>query len=169
MDIKWKDENGNIFNADDNSIRYLEDGEKTTVKKNEVKKVTFDEGLLCFFTDFSSLDPKLIVAVPKKRTRDGVKIFNNYDKTGEMLKKKSSNFILNLILDSSMIMGNPLGGIAVFIGIFSLLLIILTGVLKSAFGDTGLIIARIIVLVYPVYTIISYIFIFVKRKKLKEN
>lgn len=169
MNIKWKDDHGNIFNADDSSIRYLDDGKKTQIKKEDVKKVNIHEGIISIYTDVDSSDAEIISIIPKGKERDAKKVYNNYDRTGKMLKGQSGNFLLDLILDSSLIMGNPLGGILAFVTGGSLAIIFLSKIFTAVFGNVGIEILRIILFGYIGYVAISYIFTFIKRKRLKEN
>ena len=168
MDIKWKDDNGNIFNANNKSIKYLSsDGTKVILKKEEVKKVTLEEGILCVYSDFDG-DTDIITVVPKKNNRDAVKVFNEFDKTGKMLKRKSSNFLLDLILDSSLIMSSPFGGIAALVIIFLGLFMFVAGAVKEIFGEVGFLAFRLLLLGYPIYILIKYILLRIKRAKMKE-
>ena len=170
MDIRWKDEEGNILNANNKNIKYLsaKDNTKTILKKEEVKKITVEDGLMNIFKDFEN-DLALTIVIPKRNKKDAVKIFNEYDKTGTMLKGKSSDFLLDLILESSVILGNPFLGIAVIIFIALILFAILTYILSIIFGDAGIIIVRFLVIGYPIYLVISYILLRIKRRKIKEK
>ena len=170
MDVKWKDGAGNILNANKEKIIYLdiEENKKTIIKNEEVKKITIEDGLMNIFVDFNN-DLALTIIIPKKNKRDAVKIFNEYDKTGTMLKRKSNNFLLNLILESSMVAGNPFLGIAAIIFIVAILLLTLTNILNIAFGDAGIIIVRILVFSLIAYAIISRVLVRMKRKKIAEK
>lgn len=163
MDVKWKDGEGNILNADDMKIKYLSaNGEKYIISKDKIKKITIEDGLLNIFKDFDN-DLELTVVIPKKNKRDAVKIFNEYDKTGKMLKRKTGNFLIDLILESSV--SNPIYGLSGII----LVLLILIRFVEAVFGEIALSVIRIAIISYVAYLIISYIFLRVKRKKLKEN
>lgn len=165
MDIKWKDGKGSILNANKDKLIYLDvdTNVKTTIKREEVKKITIDDGLMNVFKDFKN-NLALTIVVPKKSRRNAVKIFNEYDKTGTMLKRESSNFLLDLILESSVILGSPFLGI----GVILFVILILFSVVVLLFGEIGLILARVLIFGYPIYLIISHILLRIKRKKLKE-
>lgn len=167
MDIKWKDGNNNILNANSEVIKYLNSSNDKMIvlKKEEVKKIVIEDRLMNIFKDFEN-DLVLTIVIPKGKNRVAVKIFNEYDKTGKMLKGKSSNFLLDLILESSMIAGNPLFGITAFIFIGSVLFLVFMRILDKTFGNIGVEIARILILGYPVYLLLSYIFTRIKRKRI---
>lgn len=115
------------------------------------------------FKDFEN-DLVLTIIIPKGSNRDAVKIFNEYDKTGTMLKGKSSDFLLDLILESCIILGNP------FIGIGAVLFVVavFVGLLNLILGDIGVVIARILILGLPIYMLFSHIFLKIKRKRVME-
>lgn len=173
MDIKWKDGKGNILNANKERIIYLdaETNIKTTLRKEDIKKITIEDGLLNIFKDFKN-DLVLTIVIPKKNKRNAVKIFNEYDKTGRMYKKGTGNILLDIFLDAfvdfSLALINP---IAAFLTI-PLVLLLIFGIAKiimeSLFGDIGTYIAYIILFGYPIYIIARYILLKIKRKKLKE-
>lgn len=169
MDIKWKDENGNILNANDERIIYLDakNNIKTMLKKEEIKKITIVDGMMNLFRDFEH-DLAITIIIPKKSTRNAVKIYNKYDKTGKMLKKESSHFLLNLIIESSLAFGTPfLGmGAVIFSALFAFNM--LGYFMEPILGDIWIILVRLIVFGYPTYILLSYIFTKVKRKQIKE-
>lgn len=169
MDIKWKDGEGNFLNADNEKIKYLtSDNIKTVIKKEEVKKITIEDGLMNFFIDFDN-DLELTIVIPKGSKRDAVKIFNEYDKTGRLLKRNSGNFLVDLILDSSVVTFNPFTGILVIFTAIVCLFAILVTLPMGIFGeDLGILISRILIIGAIAYTIISHIWLRVKRKGLKE-
>ena len=169
MDVKWKDGEGNILNADNEKIKYLDvkDNLKTVLKKEEVKKITIEDGLMNIFKDFDN-DLEITIVIPKGSNRDAVRIFNEYDKTGTMLKGKSGDFLVDLILESSMV-GNPFLGITAFLFIFAVLLGISIRFATFMFGDIGITIVRIIFFGYPVYVLLSYILLRIKRKTIMEK
>lgn len=166
MDIKWKDENGNILNANNERLIYLDanTNEKTKLRKEEIKKIVIEDGLMHIFKDFEN-DLVLTIVIPKKNQRDAVKIFNEYDKTGAILKGKSGDVLLDLILESSLVLGNP------FIGIIAVLFIvaIFIGILNVVFGEIGVIIARVLLVGLPTYLVLSHIFLRIKRKNRMEK
>lgn len=170
MDIKWKDGEGNILNANDKNIKYLSasDNVKTSLNKEEVKKITIEEGLMNFFKDFEN-DLELTIVIPKGSKRDAVKIFNEYDRTGRLLKRNSGNFFVDLILDSSVVTFNPFIGILVIFTAIMCLFAILVTLPMGIFGeDLGLLISRILIISAIAYAIISNIWLRIKRKRLKE-
>lgn len=162
MDIRWKDENGNILNANKERLIYFdaETNEKIKLKKEEIKKIIIEDGLMHIFKDFEN-DLALSILIPKKNKRDAVKIFNEYDKTGTILKSGSGDFLLNLILESSLIMGNPFFGIIVILFAVAIFIIILS----VALGEIGVIIARVLIIGLLIYYVLSYILLRIKRKK----
>lgn len=169
MDIKWRDGEGNILNANKERVIYLDvdTDMKTTLRKEEIRKITIDDGLMNIFKDFDN-DLALTIVIPKKNKRNAVKIFNEYDKTGRILKGKSNNFLIDLILESSVITGNPLTGLGAILFIFIVGFGIFTW-FATLFGDVGLIVARIIIVGIPIYSIATYILLKIKRKNLKEQ
>lgn len=169
MDIRWKDGKGNILNANKEKIKYLtSENEKTTLSKEEVKKITIEDGLMNIFTDFKN-ELALTIVIPKKNKRDAVRIFNEYDKTGKMLKRKTGNFFIDLILDSSVVTFNPFTGIIIIITLAIALLLLFVTIPMSIFGmDLGLIVSRVLIIGALAYTIITRILIRIKRKRLKE-
>lgn len=169
MDVRWKDGAGNILNANNERIIYYESetDNKIKITKEETKKITIEDGLMNIFRDFES-DLALTIIIPKKSKRDAVKIFNEYDKTGKMLKGKSSNLLLDLILESSVILGNPFLGLSLFLLIGSIIFLLLVYVLDFTFGDFGVAIVRVLSFGYIIYSVASYFLIRIKRKKLKE-
>lgn len=170
MDVRWKDGKDNILNANKEKIIYFdsETGTKTILSKDEVKKIIIEEGLMNIFKDFEH-DLALTIVIPDKNKRDAVKIFNEFDKTGNMLKRKSNNFFMDLIFESSLILGNPFLGITALLFIAAIILNILTYLTLWLFGDIGLLALRIVFFGYPIYAIISYIHLRVKRKKMMEK
>ena len=170
MDIKWKDGNGNILNANKNRIIYLDANTniKTTIKKEEVKKITIEDGMMNIFKDFEN-DLELTIVIPKGSKRNAVKIFNEYDKTGTILKGKSNNFLIDLILESSVITGHPLTGIVAILFIVSIILLIATLIIYKIFGEAGMFVLRVIIFGYPIYAVMSYIYLRIKRKKIMER
>ena len=70
MDIKWKDGEGNILNADSKCIKYLEakDNVKTVLQKEEVKKITIEDGMMNVFRDFED-DLAVTIVIPKGQNR----------------------------------------------------------------------------------------------------
>lgn len=165
MDVKWKDGKGNVLNANKDRIIYLysDNKVKTIIRNDEIKKITLIDGLMHIFGDFED-DLILTIIIPKKHSRNATKIYNEYDKTGEMLKGKTGNFLLDLILESSVILGNPLIGITATIGIF----LILLRVLEYFIGDIVLILARVLIIGYLIFSVMTYALVRIKRKKLKE-
>ena len=103
---QWKDGEGNILNADSKCIKYLEakDNVKTVLQKEEVKKITIEDGMMNVFRDFED-DLAVTIVIPKGQNRAAVRIYNEYDKTGKMLKRKSGSFLLDLYLESSIATG----------------------------------------------------------------
>lgn len=171
MDIKWKDGNGNILNVNESRLIYLDviTNVKTIIKREEVKKITIEDGLINIFTDFEN-DLALTIVIPKRNERNAVKIFNEYDKTGKMLKRKSGNFFIYLILESSVITYNPFTGILFILGIVIISLGLIIKLPIFILGeDLGLLISRVLVIGLIVYTITSYILLKIKRRKLKED
>ena len=170
MDVRWKDSNGNILNVNKERLIYFEADEdiKTVLKREEVKKIAIEDGMMHIFRDFEN-ELVITIVIPKKNKRSAVKIFNEYDRTGKTLKGKSNNFLLDLILESSVIIGNPLAGIIAIGFIILIPLNLLMYFIRDIFGNPGLEIVRVIVIGYLVYSVISYIFLRIKRKKLKEN
>lgn len=168
MDIRWKDGEGNILNANKNRIIYLESSvnTKTIIKNEEVKKITIEDGLMNIFRDFEN-DLIITIVIPKKNTRNAVKIFNEYDKTGIMLKRKSGNIMLDLILESSVITGNPLTGILAFLFIALVVFSLLLKLLGIVFGEYGHMVARFLIAGSLIYVLISYIALRIKRKSKK--
>lgn len=169
MDIKWIDGEGNVLNADNEKIKYLtSDNIKTVIKKEEVKKITIEDGMMNVFKDFEN-DLELTVVIPKGNKRNAKKIFNEYDRTGRLLKRNSGNFFVDLILDSSVVTFNPFTGILVIFTAIICLFTILVSVPIFILGeDLGLLVSRILIIGAIVYTIISYIWLRIKRKSLKE-
>lgn len=170
MDVRWKDENGSILNVNSEKFKYLDarENSKTILKKEEIKKITIEDGLMNIFKDFEN-DLVLTIIIPKGSNRDAVKIFNEYDKTGIILKGKSGDFLLDLLLESSIATGNPFLGITAILFIFVILLSLFIRFATILFGNIGLNIVRVIFFGYPLYILLSYIFLRIKRKKLKEN
>lgn len=170
MDIRWKDSNGNILNANKERLIYFEvdDDIKTVLKGEEIKKITIEDGMMHIFRDFEN-NLVLTIVIPKSSKKKAIKIFNEYDKTGRSLKGKSSNFLLDLILESSVIIGNPFAGIVAIGFIILIPLNLLLYFVRDIFGELGLGVVRVIVIGYLVYSVISYILLRIKRKKLKEN
>lgn len=170
MDIRWKDGAGNILNANNEKLKYLTCGnEKTILKKDEIKKITIEDGLMNVFKDFHN-DLAVSIVIPKGHKRDAVKIFNQYDKTGTILKRNSGNFFVDLILDSSIVTFNPFTGIAVILAAIIFLFAILITLPVSIFGDEiGLLMSRVSIIGAIGYIITSYALLRFKRKKLKEN
>lgn len=166
MDIRWKDENGNILNANKERLIYFdaETNEKIKLKKEEIKKIIIEDGLMHIFKDFEN-DLVLSIIIPKKNKRDAVKIFNEYDKTGTILKSGAGDFLLNLILESSLIMGNPFFGIIVILFAVAIFIIILS----VALGEIGVIIARVLIIGLLIYYVLSYILLRIKRKRRMEK
>lgn len=164
MDIKWKDGNGNILNADSDRIIYYEKETDNQIKitKDEVKKITIEDGLMNIFRDFKS-DLALTIIIPKKNNKGAIKIFNNYDKTGKSLKGKSNNFLLNLVLESSV--SNPIFGLSGVAFVLSVLIIFI----RVRFGQIALDIMQILIIIYIIYSIALYILTKIKRKNLKES
>lgn len=169
MDIKWKDGEGNILNADNKCIKYLDikDNTKTVLKKEEIKKIVLEDGMMHIFRDFQD-DLIITIIIPNGMNRKAVKIFNEFDRTGKMLKRKSNNFFLDLYLESSVATGQPLLGIAVLLLICSLMIFGLFWILNKIFGDVGYIIARILIIGYIAYSIVSYIVLRIKRRIRKQ-
>lgn len=163
MDVKWKDGEGNILNANNERIIYygVETDSKTKLTKEEVKKITIEDGLMNIFKDFEN-DLVLTIVIPKKSKRNAVRIFNEYDKTGEVIKGKSNNFLLNLILESSI--SNPIFGLS---GI-AFALLVLVRFIQVAISEVVVDVIKIIVIGYIAYSIILYVLTKIKRKKLKE-
>ena len=66
MDIRWKDGEGNILNANEEKIIYLDadTDTKTVLRKEEVKKITIEDGLMNIFRDFEN-DLVLTIVIPK--------------------------------------------------------------------------------------------------------
>lgn len=171
MDIKWKDGNGNILNANKERIIYLdaETNIKTTLRKEDIKKITIEDGLLNIFKDLEN-DLVLTIVIPKKNKRSAVKIFNEYDRTGKIIKGKSNNFLLDLILESSVVTGNPFTGVLVMLVTIIFLFALIVTLPMYIFGeDLGLLVSRILIIGAVVYTILSYIILRIKRKRLKED
>lgn len=170
MDIRWEDGKGNILNANKEKIIYLDvdTNIKTKLTKEEVKKITIEDGLMNIFKDFEN-DLALTIVIPKKNKRDAVRIYNEYDKTGTILKGKSNNILLDLILESSMVVGNPFFGLTAIVFTASILFLALTRILNLIFGDTGIIIARILIFGYIAYIAMSYILLRINRKRIKEK
>lgn len=170
MDIKWKDGQGNIINANKKRLIYLNvsNNVKTVLLKEEVKKIAIEDGLMNIFKDFEN-DLELTIVIPKGRSKDATRIFNEYDKTGAMLKGKSNNFLLDLIFESSMVAGNPFFGLSTIIFIVAVLLLILTRILSFIFGNVGITIARTLILGCIVYVILSHIFVRINRKRIMEK
>lgn len=174
MNIAWKDGEGNILNANREKIIYMDvsKDKKTIIKKEEIKKITIDDGLMNIFKDFKN-DLVLTIVIPKGSKKDAVKIFNEYDKTGDMYNKGTGNILtdvfLNVFLDLSLSLINP---IAVMLAV-PLILLIMFNITKliaeNLFGNIGTYIAYITLLGYPTYLIIQYIHLRIKRKNLKEN
>lgn len=169
MDIKWKDGEGNILNANSEKIIYLnaKDNKKITIQKDKIKKITIEDRLMNVFKDFQN-ELIISIVIPKKNKRDAVKIFNEFDKTGEMLKGKSSHFLLNLILDSSFILGNPFIGIGATIFIGTILFLFITDIMGPIVQEVFLTLVRAILFGYPAYLLLSYIRTKIKRKRIKE-
>lgn len=169
MDIKWKDENGNILNVNDQRLIYLDakSNIKIIFKKEDIKKITIVDGMMNLFRDFEH-DLAITIIIPRKRTRDAVKIYNKYDKTGEMLKKESSHFLLNLILESSLAFGTPFLGMGAII--FSTLFVfrVVGYFIEPILGDIWIMFIRLVVFGYPIYLLLSYIFTKIKRRQIKE-
>lgn len=170
MDIKWKDGEGNILNANKERVIYLDADTdiKTVLRKEEIKKITIEDGLMNIFKDFEN-DLALTIVIPKRNKRDAVRIFNEYDKTGTMLKLKSSNFLSDLILESSMVAGNPFLGLSVIIVIVAILFLVLIKILNIAFGDFGTDIARVLIFGFLAYIVISHIMVRINRKRIMEE
>ena len=170
MNIMWKDENGNIINANNERLIYFDAGtnEKIKLKKEEIKKIVIEDGLMHIFKDFEN-DLVLSIVIPKRNKRDAVKIFNEYDKTGTILKNGAGDFLLNFILDlifeSSLTTGNPLFGITLILITVAVFIIILSVV----FGEIGAIIARVLIIGIPVYLILSFVILRIKRNRRMEK
>lgn len=170
MDIRWKDENGNILNANNERLIYLdaETNEKIKFKKEDVKKIVIEDGLMHIFKDFEN-DLVLSIIIPKKNKRDAVKIFNEYDKTGTILKSGAGDFLLNFILDlifeSSLTTGNPFFGIMLILFIVAIFI----AILSIALGEIGAIIARVLIIGLPIYFVLSFILLRIKRKRRMEK
>lgn len=170
MDIKWKDLEGNILNAEKERIIYLDvkNNVKTVIKNEEVKKIVIENGLMHIFKDFED-DLALSIVIPKKNKKDANKIFNYYDKTGKILKGNTGNFLIDLILESSLATGHPLTGVVAIFFLFSFSLLIVVSLLDKLLGNVGVIIARILIIGYPMYLIGLRIQTRITRKKLKES
>jgi hypothetical protein len=170
MDIRWKDGNGNILNANNERIIYYEaeTDNKIKITKEETKKITIEDGLMNIFRDFES-DLVITIIIPKKSKKDAVKIFNDYDKTGKMFKGNTNNFLLDLILESSVIIGNPFAGVVAFGFIILISINLLLYFAKYMFGEVGIDIVRIMLFGYLIYSVISYVSLRIKRKHLKED
>jgi len=166
VNIMWKDENGNIINANNERLIYFDAGtnEKIKLKKEEIKKIVIEDGLMHIFKDFEN-DLVLSIVIPKRNKRDAVKIFNEYDKTGTILKNGAGDFLLNFILESSLIMGNPFFGIIVILFAIAIFIIILS----VALGEIGAIIARVLIIGLPIYFVLSFILLRIKRKRRMEK
>lgn len=171
MDIRWKDLAGNIINADSKSIKYYDakDDVKTVLNKEEVMKIIMEDGLMHFFRDFEDNDLALTIVIPRKQNRAAVKIFNAYDKTGKMLKRKTGNFFLDLILESCVILYNPILGIVAILCIASLLLLGLIMLIDEVFGDFGIAVVRILIIGYLAYIFLSYIYVRINRKIIAKD
>ena len=173
MDIRWKDGKGNIINANKERIIYLNASTdtKTILRNEEVKKITIEDGMMNIFKDFEN-DLVLTIVIPKGNNRNAVKIFNEYDKTGTMYKKGAGNILLDVFLDTfvdfSLALINPIATLFILL----LTLILMFGITKlifeNLFGDAGTYIAYALLLCYPLYSIVRYALIRIKRKKLKE-
>lgn len=170
VDIKWKDLEGNILNANNDRLIYFESKKdvKTTIRKKEVKKITIEDGIMHIFKDYDN-DLVLSIVIPKKKKKDANRIFNYYDKTGNMLKGNTGNFLVDLILESSLATGHPLTGVVTIFFLFAFALLVLVSLLDRVLGELGIVIARILIIGYPSYLILSRIRIRIIRKKLKEN
>lgn len=121
------------------------------------------------FTDFKN-DLAISIVIPRKNKRDAVKIFNEYDKTGTMLKKKSNNLFIDLVLESSITTGNPTFGIVAFIISVAILLLIVDNVLGLIFGnEVGNMILRLTIFGYLAFVVMSNIYVRIKRKRIMEN
>ena len=170
MDVRWKDDNGSILNANKDKIIYFDasTNTKTTIKKEEIKKIIIEDGLMNIFKDFEN-DLVLIIVIPKKNKRDAVKIFNEHDKTGQLIKRNSGTFFLDLILDSSVITHNPFTGILLILGGGVVLFALIVALLSSILGEeAGLFVSRILIVGAIVYAILSRILLRIKRRRLKE-
>lgn len=174
MDIKWKDGNGNILNANKERIIYLdaESDLKTVVRKEEIKKITMEDGMMNLFRDFEN-DLIMTIVIPKRQKRNGAKIFNEYDKTGAILKRQSNDlladFLLDLIFESTITSFSPLLGIAVIVFTALIVLLVITAILVNVFGDIGFTMVKVMVVGYPLYALMSYILMRIKRNRIKEN
>lgn len=173
MDIKWKDGKGNILNANKDRIIYLnaETNAKTIIKNKEVKKVIVIDGMINIFRDFEN-DLELTIIIPKKHRKNAVRIFNEYDKTGQMYNSGRGNIFTEIFLDAfidiTLTLTNP---ISLFLGIPIVSLIIfltVKAVLEGLLGNAGVCLSYFILLSYPVYGIINYILTIIKRRSLKE-
>lgn len=170
MDVKWKDTKGNILNADNERLIYLEAKKdtKTIVSRDDIKKITIEDGLMHIFKDFED-DLVLSIVIPRKSKKGANKIFNHYDRTGRMLKGNTGNFLIDLILESSIATGHPLTGIIFIFFTLSFSILIVVNLLDRILGEVGIVISRILTIGYPLYLIASRVHIRIMRKKLKES
>lgn len=170
MDIKWKDGEGNILNASNEKIIYLnaKENKKTTIEKDEIKKITIEDRLMNVFKDFQN-ELIISIVIPKKHRKDAVKIFNEFDKTGTILKGKSNHTFLNLILESSLAFGTPFLGMGAIVLSALFVYRVIEHFAEPLFGDLWIILIRLIVFGYPVYLVLSYIVTKIKRKNIKET
>lgn len=173
MDVKWKDGEGNILNANNERIIYygVETDSKTKLTKEEVKKITIEDGLMNIFKDFEN-ELALTIVIPKKSKRNAVRIFNEYDKTGEMYKKGTGNILLdvflNVFVEFSLNMINPISVLFTVPLILLLVFGVIRIAMESILGSVGTYIAYIALFGYPVYMIVRYVLLRIKRKKIKE-
>lgn len=170
MDIRWKDGAGNILNANKERILYYETETDTKIKltNEEIKKITIEDGLMNIFRDFEN-DLVLTIVIPKGHNRKAKKIFNEYDKTGRLLKRNSGNFFIDLILDSSVITYNPFTGILIILFLIVALFAIIVNLPIFLLGEKlGLLVSRILIISSIIYPVLSHILLRIKRKRLKE-
>lgn len=170
MDIKWKDGKGNILNANKKGIKYLdaESNNKVEISKDEIKVVEIEDRLMNIYRDFNN-DLIISVVIPKDKKKAAKRIYNEFDKTGKLLKGNTGTFLLDLILESSMVLGNPLVGGVLILFVGGLVLNIALYVIKNMLGEAAIILIRYLILAWIIYTLIQFILTLIKRKRLKEN
>lgn len=161
MDIKWKDIEGNIINADIEKIKIKKSDLMQTYLKSDIHRIEINDHMLMLYDSKDNLLNE--ITIPAKKLKEAVKIFNAYDKTGRMFKitKKSGDFTFFETLVTS---GDPIGNVVGFVILVVILCVLYSVIIRAIFGKLAPYVAIGLLCSPFVAKFITY----VKRQKLKE-
>lgn len=162
MDIKWKDDYGNILNATNDLLKFKNvDGTLYKLSSEDIHMVEIKEGMLFFYDkeEKSLLD----IDIPEKKMKEAVSLFNEYDKTGRVYKGKTGfTFIdfMNELLSTGDMFTNTI--------IFGTLIVTFALIYVGIFAGGADLQSKLIFLGIPTIIAILKIFKTLQRKSKKQ-